>query len=108
MVCRIVEKGALVYLLSQLTGTPQLIEEDQVQELRRNYLSIMVKERFDCNENLDQRVLSAAEGDTDLSLCDVAIQGNRLIQVGQAGKLPADWQPDRVIEGRIFYVCPAL
>ena len=38
LVCRIVEKGALVYLLSQLTGTPQLIEEDQVRELRRNYL----------------------------------------------------------------------
>ncbi|HHY40774.1 MAG TPA: class II aldolase/adducin family protein [Syntrophaceticus sp.] len=38
LVCRIVEKGALVYLLSQMTGTPHLIEDHQVQELRRNFL----------------------------------------------------------------------
>ena len=48
------------------------------------------------------------EGDTDLSLCDVAIQGNRLIQVGQAGKLPADWQPVRVIEGKDFLCLPGF
>jgi len=38
LVCRIVEKGALVYLLSQLTGTPHLLEDHQVRELRRNFL----------------------------------------------------------------------
>jgi len=38
LVCRIVEKGALVYLLAQLTGTPHLLEDHQVGELRRNFL----------------------------------------------------------------------
>lgn len=48
------------------------------------------------------------EGDTAVSRGDVAIQGNRFIQVGQAGKLPPDWQPDRVIEGKDFLCLPGF
>jgi L-fuculose-phosphate aldolase len=38
LVCRIVEKGAMIYLLSQLTGKPYLLDDGHVQELRRNFL----------------------------------------------------------------------
>ena len=48
------------------------------------------------------------DGNTAVSRGDVAIQGNRFVQVGQEGKLPAEWQPDRVIDGRTTFVCLAL
>lgn len=38
LVCQVVEKGALVYLLSQLTGTPHLFNNDYIRALRSYYL----------------------------------------------------------------------
>ena len=38
LVCQIVEKGAQVYCLSQLIGTPCLLTDQDVLSLRKNYL----------------------------------------------------------------------
>lgn len=38
LVCQIVEKGAQVYCLSQLMGTPRLLTDQDVFTLRKNYL----------------------------------------------------------------------
>ncbi len=48
------------------------------------------------------------DGNTAVSRGDVAIQGNRLVQVGQEGKLPAEWQPDRVIDGKDYLCLPGF
>ncbi|CEO88457.1 Class II aldolase/adducin family protein (fragment) [Syntrophaceticus schinkii] len=38
LVCQVVEKGALVYLFSQLNGTPFLLSDHDVSVLRNNFL----------------------------------------------------------------------
>lgn len=38
LVCQVVEKGALVYLFSQLNGTPFLLSDQDVSALRNNFL----------------------------------------------------------------------
>lgn len=48
------------------------------------------------------------DGNTDVSRGDVAIEGDRLLQVGQEGKLPPDWQPDRVIDGKNYLCLPGF
>jgi L-fuculose-phosphate aldolase len=38
MVCQIVEKGAQIYILSKLVGSPNVLSDVEVKELRRGYL----------------------------------------------------------------------
>lgn len=39
---------------------------------------------------------------------DIAIDGDKLIKVGCDGMLPANWEPDRVIEGKDYFCLPGL
>lgn len=39
---------------------------------------------------------------------DVAIEGNRFLKVGKEGKIPPEWQPDRVIDGKDHLCLPGL
>ena len=39
---------------------------------------------------------------------DIAIEGDRLLQVGADGQLPDGWQPEKVIDGRDRFCLPGL
>ena len=38
LICQVVEKGALTYLFSQCMGTPHLLNDEDVRELRENFI----------------------------------------------------------------------
>lgn len=46
------------------------------------------------------------DGDAAAARGDLAIEGDRILKVGDEGELPRDWKAERVMEGRITSVCP--
>jgi 5-methylthioadenosine/S-adenosylhomocysteine deaminase len=47
-------------------------------------------------------------GDFKVTTGDIAIEGNRFLQVGGDGQLPPEWKPDRVIEAKDHLCLPGL
>lgn len=61
-------------------------------------MNILIRNCFILAGNQDQQVVQG----------DVAIEGSRLLQVGAAGALPADWRPEREIDGSDRLCLPGL
>jgi 5-methylthioadenosine/S-adenosylhomocysteine deaminase len=60
-------------------------------------MNILIKDCYMLPDNQDQ-----------VDRGDIAIDGDRLLQVGAAGQAPAGWQPDRVIDGSNHLCLPGL
>jgi 5-methylthioadenosine/S-adenosylhomocysteine deaminase len=52
--------------------------------------------------------LLRADGDTDAIKGDLAIEGDRILKVGDGGDIPPDWKPERVIDGKDYLCLPGL
>jgi 5-methylthioadenosine/S-adenosylhomocysteine deaminase len=61
-------------------------------------VNILIKNCFILTGQQDQPVVQG----------EVAVEGSRLLQVGAAGRLPADWRPERVIDGSDHLCMPGL
>lgn len=61
-------------------------------------MNILIKNCFILTGQQDQPVVQG----------EVAVEGSRLLQVGAAGRLPADWRPERVIDGSDHLCMPGL
>jgi 5-methylthioadenosine/S-adenosylhomocysteine deaminase len=52
--------------------------------------------------------LLRGDGDTDAIKGDLAIEGDRILKVGDGGDIPPDWKPERVIDGKDYLCLPGL
>lgn len=48
------------------------------------------------------------DGDTGAVKGDLAIEGDRILKVGDEGELPRDWKAERIIEGKDYLCLPGL
>ncbi len=60
-------------------------------------MNILIKDCYILTDNRDQ-----------VDQGDIAIDGDRLLQVGAAGQVPAGWKPERVLEGSDHLCLPGL
>lgn len=60
-------------------------------------MNILIKDCYILTDNRDQ-----------VDRGDIAIDGDRLLQVGAAGQVPAGWKPERVIEGSDRLCLPGM